>query len=117
MESRIPGLILHQSLPTKTQITEWTDPTEHTLVVLEDLMSQVTKSDDALFLSTVTAHHRFTSVLYLCQNIFNPGKYARTILLNCHYVVMFRNVRDNPSVVSGFGVQTYPGKTKFFKGA
>ena len=30
---------------------------------------------------------------------------------------MFRNVRDNRSVVSGFGAQTNPGKTKFFKDA
>ena len=94
MESRIPGLILHQGLPTKEQITEWTDPTEHTLIVLDDLMSQVTKSEDALFLFTVTAHHIFTSVLYLCQNIFNPGKYARTISLKARGTQLRRAINN-----------------------
>lgn len=117
MESRIPGLILHHGLPTKEQITEWTNPEQHTIIVLDDLMTQVTRSEDVLFLFTVTAHHRCCSVIFLTQNLFMPGKYARSISLNCHYVIMFRNFRDNRSVVSGFGAQAYPGKTKYFKDA
>ena len=119
MENCIPGLILHQGLPSKEQITEWTDPTEHTHIVLDDLMTHVTRSEHVLFLFTVTAHHRCCSVIFLTQNLFMPGKYARSISLNCHYVIMFRNFRDNRSVVSGFGAQAYmyPGKTKFFKDA
>ena len=36
MESSIPGLIFHHGLPTKEQIAEWTDPEEHTIIVLDD---------------------------------------------------------------------------------
>lgn len=117
MESSIPGLILHHGLPTKEQIAEWTHPAEHTIIVLDDLMTQVTRNEDVLFLFTVTAHHRCCSVIFLTQNLFMPGKYARSISLNCHYVIMFRNFRDNRSVISGFGAQAYPGKTKYFKDA
>ena len=115
MEAQIPGLILHCGLPTKENISDWTDPSYHTVIVLDDMMAQVTKSEDALFLFTVTAHHRCCSVIFLTQNLFMPGKYARSISLNCHYVIMFRNFRDNRSLISGFGSQAYPGQTKFFK--
>ena len=117
MEERIPGLILHSGLPSKENISEWTDPSYHTVIVLDDMMVQVTKSEDALFLFTVTAHHRCASVIFLTQNMYMPGKYARSISLNCHYVVNFKNFRDNRSLISGFGSQAYPGQTKFFKSA
>ena len=117
MECRIRGLIFHHGLPSREQIMEWTDPSEHTIIVLDDMMTQVTKSEDLLFLFTVSAHHRCCSVIFLTQNLFMPGKFARSISLNCHYVIMFRNFRDNRSVISGFGSQAYPGKTKFFKDA
>ena len=93
MEERIPGLILHSGIPSREQIDEWTDPTDtahHTVIVLDDLAGQVTKSEEALFLFTVTAHHRCCSVIFFTQNLFMPGKFARSISLNCHYVVMFR---------------------------
>ena len=80
-------------------------------------MTQVTRSEDVLFLFTVTAHQRYCSVIFLTQNLSMPGKYARSISLNCHYVIVFRNFRDNRSVISGFGALAYPGKTKYFKDA
>ena len=113
MESSIPGLILYHGLPAREQITEWTDPADITIIVLDELMTQVTRSEDVLFLFTVTAHHRCCSVIFLTQNLFMPGKYARSISLNCHYAIMFRNFRDNRSVVYCFGAQVYPGKTFF----
>jgi len=52
------------------------------------------------------------SVLYLTQNIFYGGKQNRTIGLNAHYLVLFRNPRD-ATQVSHLARQMYPGKTKF----
>ena len=40
------------------------------------------------------SHHRHITVLYLCQDLFPPGKYAKTISRNAHYVVAFKNPRD-----------------------
>ena len=47
-----------------------------------------------LDLFTKHSHHRHTTVLYLCQDLFPPGKYAKTISRNAHYVVAFKNPRN-----------------------
>ena len=33
-------------------------------------------------------------MLYLCQDMFPPGKYATSISRNAHYIVAFKNPRD-----------------------
>ncbi len=52
------------------------------------------------------------SVMYLTQNIFFGGKQNRTIGLNAHYLVLFRNPRD-ATQVAHLARQMYPGKSKF----
>ena len=34
------------------------------------------------------------TVLYLCQDMFPVGKYAKSISRNAHYIVAFKNPRD-----------------------
>ena len=34
------------------------------------------------------------TVLYLCQDMFPPGKYAKSISRNAHYIVAFKSPRD-----------------------
>ena len=43
---------------------------------------------------TKISHHRNISVLYLTQNLFDKNRFARTISLNAHYYVLFKNPRD-----------------------
>ena len=114
MEDRIPGLILHPQLPTKEEIYEWTDPNHHTVLIIDDLASQVTKSEEALLLFTVTAHHRCCSVNFLTQNLFMPGKFSRSISLNCQYVIMFRSIRAQSSLLS-LASQAFPKQSAFIK--
>jgi hypothetical protein len=116
MEKNIPNLILYQGLPSNDQIEEWSNGLSHTILVLDDLMHQVTKNEESMTLFCVTAHHKQVSVFFLTQNLFMPGKYARTISLNCRYVILFRSVRDSKQIIS-FGSQVYPGKSKYFKDA
>lgn len=89
---------------------------EHTVLVLDDMMMQVAKSEESLNLFCVTAHLRRVSVLMLAQILYMSGKFARTISLNCHYVILFPNVRDNRQVLT-FGSQVFPSKLKYFKDA
>ena len=32
--------------------------------------------------------------MYLCQDMFPPGKYVKSISRNAHYIVAFKNPRD-----------------------
>ena len=58
------------------------------------------------------SHHNDVTCIYSTQNLFQPGKYARTISLNTHHVVVFKNSRDTV----GVGIltqQAYPGRVPF----
>ena len=47
-------------------------------------------------LFTKKSHHHNTSVVFVVQNIFEKG--LRTISLNAHYLVLFKNPRDTTQV-------------------
>jgi len=81
-----------------------------TLLVLDDLMHETDDRITKIF--TKISHHMDVSVLYLTQNIFYGGKQNRTIGLNAHYLVLFRNPRD-ATQVAHLARQMYPGKSKF----
>ena len=68
---------------------------EHSLVVRDDLMSQCSNDQRVADLFSKGSHHNGISVLYLTENLFPPGKLSRTISLNSHYLLIFRNPRDS----------------------
>ena len=64
-------------------------------------------------LFTRGSHHRYLSVIYIVQNLFHKGKGSRSISLNSHYLVLFKNPRDKVQVLT-IAKQMYPGRTDFF---
>jgi len=63
------------------------------LLIIDDLMLA---TDDAVVnLFTKGSHHKNVSVLYLTQNLFHKNRHKRTISLNSHYMVLFKNPRDS----------------------
>ena len=62
---------------------------KRTLVIIDDLMTETDKSVSNLF--TKGSHHRNLSILHLVQNVFDKNKHTRTISLNAHYLVIFKN--------------------------
>ncbi|KAL9969555.1 hypothetical protein ACROYT_G021783 [Oculina patagonica] len=64
------------------------------VMVLDDLMEEGGNDKRVLDLFTKLSHHRNITVLYLCQDMFPPGKYAKSISRNAHYIVAFKNPRD-----------------------
>ena len=96
----------HEGVPELSMF----DGKENTLLILDDLMQESDERVTKLF--TKISHHCGVSILYLSQNIFYGGKQNRTIGLNAHYLVLFRNPRD-ATQVSHLARQMYPGKTKF----
>ena len=109
MQSHIPNFTLHEGLPSEEDIENFTLKQKHSLIVLDDLMHKVGKSPEMELLFTQGCHHRNLSVIFLTQNIFQQAKFARTIALNTHYLILFRNLRD-ASQVAHLGRQLYPGK-------
>ena len=85
---------------------------DHSLVVLDDLMLQCSNDQRVADLFMRGSHHRGISVLYLTQNLFPPGELSRTISLNSHYFVIFRNHRDSLGI-STLAKQMFPGRTDY----
>ena len=86
------------------------DGKSRNLLVLDDLM---TGTDDRVVdLFTKISHHRNISVVYLTQNIFYKNKQSRTLSLNSHYLVLFKNARHT-SQVANLTRHMYPGKSAF----
>src|SRR5215469_5419907 len=100
--SRMPQVEFHEGLPDLAQLTP------RTLLIIDDLMSEADQRVTDIF--TKHSHHRDVSVMFLTQNLFYKG--ARTISLNAHYLVLFKNPRD-ASQIAFLARQIFPLKSKF----
>ena len=69
-------------------------------------------NDQVTKLFTRGSHHRNMSVMFIVQNLFGKNKEHRTISLNSHYLVIFKNPRD-ASQIAHLARQMYPGKLKY----
>ena len=101
-----PQIVFHEGLPDISKL----DGRKRILLIIDDLMSET--NDTVANLFTKGSHHRNVSVLYLTQNLFHKNKHARTISLNSHYMVLFKNPRD----AGQFAIlarQMYPSGSKF----
>jgi hypothetical protein len=102
------GVEFHQGLPSLSTIEEWSGK-KHTLLILDDLAQALVDSKDVQHFVTVSCHHKKISVIWLMQNIYQQGKCARTISLNCQYIVLMNNKRDL-NQINTLGRQIFPGK-------
>ena len=84
----------HEGLPTPEDLGQWFGPTRGGLLVLDDLMDEGVNDKRVLDLFSKQSHHRNISVLFLCQDLFPPSKFAKTISRNAHYIVAFKNPLD-----------------------
>jgi Adenovirus IVa2 protein len=67
-----------------------------TLVIIDDLMSECDSEVTKLF--TKGSHHRNLSIFFLMQNFFYQSKDIRTMSLNSHYILLFKNPRDTQQI-------------------
>jgi len=90
------------------------DGSEPSMIVIDDQMSDINQVVADIF--TRISHHRNISILHLTQNLFHNNRHMRTISLNSHYLVLFKNPRD----VCQFSIvarQMYRSGFKFAKEA
>ena len=64
------------------------NPTIRNLVVIDDLMYELSIYQRMSSLFTKGCHHRNLSVIFILQNSFNCGKELRDTSLNCHCLVL-----------------------------
>ena len=86
------GVQFHEGIPETNHLKSWFP--KGGLLVLDDLMAEGGEDKELLDFFTKHSHHQNITVLYLCQDMFPPGKYAKSISRNAHYIVAFKNPRD-----------------------
>jgi hypothetical protein len=96
-----------KGLPTEVTF----NPEIPNMLIIDDLMSSASGSDEVANLFTRGSHHDNVSILYLVQNLFPDGKASRTISLNAHYLIVFKNPRDCMQITT-LQSQMYGRKSK-----
>ena len=74
IERVIPAILFHEGLPDKEEMMELSRD-GHALLILDDLMHEVSNSKDMLDLFCQYSHHMGISVMYLTQNLFQQGRF------------------------------------------
>lgn len=101
------GVVFEESLPS------YLNTVQDTLIIVDDLMSELSSDTRLSNLFTKGSHHRNISIIFIVQNLFHKGKEMRNIHLNSHYLVLFKNPRDQ-SQVTHLARQMFPGRNKAF---
>ena len=104
----------HEGLIPREQIfpiNSQESSTQHTLLIIDDLLG---KEDTSLVRDIFIkgSHHNNISVIFVTQNLFLPHKDYRTLSLNAHYLVIFKNPRDM-SQINALARQAFASKPTF----
>lgn len=85
---------------------------EPTIIILDDIGNEACNDRRVSDLFTKKSHHDGLSVILILQNLYNPGKYTRSITQNAQYLVFFKNPRDQ-SVLNTLSRQIFPRGGQF----
>lgn len=88
------------------------NPNINNLIIFDDLSKECESDPNILNLFIVGSHHQNISVILIVHNIFSKGRHFRTMNLNSHYLIIFKNPRDKTQI-NTLSRQLYPNKSNF----
>ena len=106
---KLAGVSYKQGLPLEN-----TDDFKDSLIILDDLMVEISGNDNILNLFTRVSHHCNCCIVFLTQNFYFKG--MRTASLNYHYLFLFKFIRDK-TLIHILARQMFPGRTGFLTSA
>ena len=92
------GIHFYEGIPDGAMLDNWYKKSNGGLLVLDDLMDEGSGDKRVLDLFTKDSHHRNATVIYMTQDMFPEGKFSKTISRNAHYIIAFKNPRDQSGV-------------------
>jgi hypothetical protein len=104
-------ITFHEGIP---DFEEMSTCGKHILVILDDVMDKIDENVTLLFCKY--SHHKLISVFLCLQNLFFKNPQIRTLSLNSHYIIVFKNPRDKSQIIH-LAKQMYPGDVGFLKDA
>lgn len=109
----IPNIEFHRGLK---DVDEIPDDGAHTVMVIDDLMSELSKSKAMVDLFTKQSHHRMITCVFLVQKMFGGTEELRTVSGNTQLMFVFKNPRDG-SAITHLAKQVYPSNARFLQEA
>lgn len=110
---KLPQVHFVHGLPDLTTLRQQctTSQSSPTLVILDDLMNEITKEPGVVELFTRDCHHWSCSVIHITQDIFFDRR--RTSRINSQYMVLMKNPADKLTPLN-LAKQMYPGQVPGF---
>lgn len=90
------------------------DASKPSLLILDDLMQECKNNEELCNIFTKASHHKNISIMFLIQNLFIQGKQTRTMSLNSHYIIAFKNPRDRGQIAA-LARQMYPKHSQYLE--
>ena len=109
----MPHIEFVKEIPTALEEDSYFDVNKRNLIVFDDQMIDASEEKRIVNLFTRGSHHRNLSIIYIEQNLFYQLKDSRSISLNSHYLVLFKNPRDKLQILT-LAKQVHPGQSDFF---
>ena len=109
-QSGLGKVSFHHGLPE--DLDTMFNPSTRNLLVIDDLMTEAHSDQRMTKLFSVGSHHRNLSIIFIIHNLFHYGKEMRTLSLNSHYLILFKNPRDHLQITT-LARQMYPGRSQF----
>ena len=116
MKKEVNSIEFFEGLPTKENMDLWSIEDGFKNLILDDLAQKASESVNIVNLFTIYSYHKNFSVFFVVQNLFTSGKYFRTISLNSHYFILFKNQRDQLQI-QNLAKQMFPAESKYFMDA
>ncbi len=106
---KIPGAQFCHGLPDMEKLRG--APTASKLLILDDLLSSLSKTPELIDLFTHDVHHNNITVIFIVQNLYFNG--IRNSRINCQGIILMKSVGDKLTVQT-LARQLYPGCSQFF---
>lgn len=106
------GVKFYKGLLSREELfDEERDTTKHSMLIIDDLLDpEYAPLAKDLFIKG--SHHLNMNVIFITQNLFFANKDFRTLSLNAHYLVIFKNPRDM-SQIGYISRQAFPSQPSF----
>ncbi len=106
--AHLPNVELIEGVPDTARLKEEKGVK---LCIMDDMMSELSKSDVLTRLFTRGCHHWDCSCIFISQNAFFSN--MRNARINASYLMLFKSPSDKLQIAN-IGRQLYPGKSEFF---
>lgn len=105
----MPNVEFVEGLPPS--FNRYLDGITPTWLIIDDLMEKAGSSEEVANLFVRGSHHLNASVINLTQNLYSKGSKTRTLNLNSHYLLYFKNPKDK-SMIDHVARQMFPSQVK-----